>query len=90
MIEQPPDDLRVAVAILHERMAHVIVRLDEAHSKLDRRFASAESQTLELEGRIDKLESDLNKARGFLFGLAAAGGIVGGGISSVLAQVINR
>lgn len=89
-MEQSPDDLRVAVAILHERMTHVIARLDEAHSKLDRRFASTESQALELEVRIDKLEADLNRARGFLFGLAAAGGVVGGGIASALAQVLNR
>jgi molybdopterin-biosynthesis enzyme MoeA-like protein len=84
-----PDDNTVAVAVLYERLGHVIARLDEMNDKLDRRFSTAEAQTAELERRVEKIENDLNRARGFLFGLAAAGGFVGGGVATAMAKVLG-
>lgn len=84
-----PENPEVAIAVLYERMGHVIARLDEMNAKLDRRFAHAEAQTAELEKRVEKIEQDLTRARGFLFGLAAAGGFVGGGVATGLARVLG-
>lgn len=88
-VPSTPENPEVAIAVLYERMGHVIARLDEMNAKLDRRFAHAEAQTAELEKRVEKIEQDLTRARGFLFGLAATGGFVGGGVATGLARVLG-
>lgn len=84
-----PENPEVAIAILFERLGHVISRLDDMNAKLDRKFLHAEQQTAELEKRVEKIEQDLTRARGFLFGLAAAGGAVGGSVATALAKVLS-
>lgn len=85
----PPEDPKVAVAVLYERLGHVIARLDDMNAKLDRRFSHAEAQTAELEKRVEAIEGQVNKARGFVFGLAAAGGTLGGMIANALGKALG-
>lgn len=85
----PPEDPKVAVAVLYERLGHVIARLDDMNAKLDRRFSHAEQQTAELERRVEEIEAQVNRARGFVFGLAAAGGAVGGMFANMISQAIG-
>jgi hypothetical protein len=83
------DDLRVAVAVLYERLGHVIARLDDMNSKLDRRFSHAEAQTAELERRVEKIEKQVERARGFMIGAACAGGFAGGGAAALIGQLFG-
>lgn len=83
------DDLRVAVAVLYERLGNVISKLDDMNSKLDRRFSHAEAQTAELEKRVEAVEAQVMRARAFVFGLAAGGGALGGLIANALGRALG-
>jgi hypothetical protein len=43
----------------------------------------------EMEDRIAKIEVQMSKARGFVFGLAAGGGALGGGVAAALAKAFG-
>jgi hypothetical protein len=83
------DDLRVSVAVLYERLGHVIARLDDMNGKLDRKFSHAEAQTAELERRVEKIEKQVERARGFMIGAACAGGFAGGGAAALIGQIFG-
>lgn len=83
------EDVRVQIAVLYERLGHVILRLDNMNTKLDNRFTHAADQTAELERRVEKIESQVERARGFMFGVAAAGGFIGGGAAVGLSKFLS-
>lgn len=84
-----PENPEVAIAVLFERLGHVISRLDDMNAKLDRRFSHAEAQTAELEKRVEAVEAQVMKARAFVFGLAAGGGALGGIIANALGKALG-
>jgi hypothetical protein len=84
-----PENPEVAIAVLFERMGHVIARLDDMNSKLDRKFSHAEAQTAELERRVEKIEKQVERARGFMIGAACAGGFAGGGAAALIGQMFG-
>lgn len=83
-----PADLTVSVAVLYERLGHVMTRLDDLSKKLDRQDTARTAAMGELERRVAEVEATLLKARWFMGGIAAAGGAFGGGIASLIAQAI--
>jgi hypothetical protein len=89
LVPPTPENPEVAIAVLYERMGHVIARLDEMNAKLDRRFAHAEAQTADLERRVETIEKQVERARGFMLGAAAAGGFVGGGAAAALGRLLG-
>lgn len=84
-----PADLNVSVAILYERLGHVMTRLDDLSVKLDRQETARGAAMGELERRVAEVESTLLRARWFMAGIAAAGGALGGGMASLVAQALG-
>ena len=84
-----PGDPTVAVAVLYERLGHVIEKVDALSMKIDRQSAHRDSLIEDMDERITNIESQMSKAKGFVFGLAAGGGALGGGIAAVLAKAFG-
>ncbi len=79
-------DPAIAVAVLFERLDNVIAKLDDLSMKLDRHNTHRDQQMEELDKRVQDVEQSIDRARWFLFGVAAAGGAVGGSIASFLTK----
>ncbi len=84
-----PNDPTVAVAVLYERLGHVIEKVDALSVKIDRQSAHRDNVMEDMDERITKIEHQMSKARGFVFGLAAGGGALGGGIAAALAKLVG-
>lgn len=76
----------IAVAILFERLDHVIAKIDDLSMKLDRHNVHRDQQFAELDRRVEDVERSIDRARWFLFGIAAAGGALGGSLASFLTK----
>ena len=85
----PPSDPTVAIAVLYERIGHVIEKVDALGAKIDAQSAHREQMIEELEGRVEVIEKQITGARGFLTGLAVLGGLLGGGTAAGLAQMFG-
>lgn len=79
----------VAVAVLYERLGHVITRLDGIEAKLDAQDKKRTAALDELETRVEKIEKQTSNVRWFLAGIAASGGALGGGVAAMVAQALG-
>lgn len=85
----PPDDPNIAIAVLYERLGHVILKLDDLGVRMDRQSRHGDDVIGDLDTRISALEDSVNHARWFLAGVAAGGGALGGAVATMLAQAIG-
>lgn len=84
-----PNDPTVAVAVLYERLGHVMEKVDALSAKIDKQSAHRDSVMEDMDDRITKIEQQMLKARGFVFGLAAAGGALGGGLAAAFTKAFG-
>ncbi len=84
-----PQDPAVAVAVLYERMGHVIEKMDALSRKLDAQDKRRTAALDELEERVERIEAQVSGVRWFLAGIAAAGGALGGSVAAGVARMIG-
>lgn len=84
-----PHDPTVAVAVLYERLGHVIEKVDALSGKIDRNSVHRDHMMLEVEDRIEKIEEQVNKTKWFLAGVAAGGGLLGGSVAGMVAKMLG-
>lgn len=82
-------DPAISIAVLFERLGHVMSKLDDLAVKMDKQTISRDAKIDELETRIDHLEDSMNRARWFLAGVAAGGGALGGTVATLVAQAVG-
>lgn len=82
-------DPAVSIAVLFERLGHVIAKIDDLGARMDAQTAHRDRKIDELEGRIDHLEQSVDRARWFIAGVAAGGGALGGTVATLVAQAIG-
>lgn len=88
-VATPPTDPTVAIAVLYERIGHVIEKVDALSAKIDAQSAHRDQMLTDLEERVETIEKQMTGARGFLAGVAALGGVLGGGVAAGLAQMMG-
>lgn len=79
----------VAIAVLFERLGHVMEKVEAISAKLDAQDAKRTEALTELETRVEHIEKQVNGVRWFLAGVAAAGGAIGGSIAAGLAKMLG-
>lgn len=84
-----PSDPQIAVAILFERLGHVIEKVDALSAKLDAQDTKRTEALAELEERVENIERRMTSVGWFLAGIACAGGAVGGSAAAMVAKVIG-
>lgn len=82
-------DPAVAIAILFERLGHVIEKVDALTAKIDQQEMKRTAAMQELEDRVEHIESQMNGIKWFLMGVAVAGGAVGGSVVAGLARMLG-
>jgi len=85
-IETTPE---VAVAVLFERLGHVMEKVDNLSTKLDEQDARRSDSLKELEARVVEIESQVSGVRWFLAGVAIAGGAIGGSVAAGVAKALG-
>lgn len=88
-VATPPTDPTVAIAVLYERIGHVIEKVDALSAKIDAQSAHRDQMLTDLQERVETIEKQMTGARGFLAGVAALGGVLGGGVAAGLAQMMG-
>jgi hypothetical protein len=83
------DNPQVAVAILFERLGHVIEKVDALSAKIDAQDAKRTAALAEVEERVENIERRMTSVGWFLAGIACAGGAVGGSAAAMVAQMIG-
>ena len=89
MSADPSIDPSIAIAVLFERMGHVIEKVDALSAKLDAQDEKRTKALSELEDRVEHIEKQVSNVRWFLAGIAAAGGAVGGSIAAGIAKMMG-
>ena len=84
-----PSTPEVAIAVLVERLGHVISRLDGIEAKLDAQDKRRTAALDELESRVEKIEKQTSNVKWFLAGIAASGGALGGGVAAMVAKALG-
>lgn len=84
-----PATPEVAVAVLFERLGHVMEKVDALSTKLDEQDARRSEHLKELEARVVEIESQVSGVRWFLAGVAAAGGAIGGSVAAGVAKALG-
>ena len=84
-----PHDPAVAIAVLYERLGHVMEKVDALSEKIDRQSKHRDEMIGELEERIDRVESQFSRIKWFLAGLAAGGGALGGSVAAGLVRLFG-
>lgn len=82
-------DPSVAIAVLFERLGHVIEKVDALSRKLDQQDIKRTAALVELEERVENIERQVNGVRWFLAGIAAGGGALGGAVASMVAKMLG-
>lgn len=82
-------DPSIAIAVLFERLGHVIEKMDALSAKLDAQDEKRTEALTELEERVEHIEKQVSGVRFFLAGVAVAGGAVGGSIAAGLARMLG-
>jgi hypothetical protein len=88
-VASPPTDPTVAIAVLYERIGHVIEKVDALAAKIDAQSAHRDLVLQDLEERVEVIEKQISGARGFLTGLAVLGGLLGGSVAAGLGQMLG-
>jgi hypothetical protein len=84
-----PLDPQIGVAVLKERLDHVIAALEAMDRKIDALTKQQDRELSDLDKRVRHLEDRINGARWFLFGVAAGGGALGGGVAAMVANMLG-
>lgn len=79
----------IAIAVLFERLGHVIEKVDALSVKLDQQEMKRTEALEELEERVEHIERQVSGVRWFLAGVAIAGGAVGGSIAAGVARMVG-
>lgn len=82
-------DPNVAIAILFERVGHLIEKVDALSEKMDESNAKRTRALADLESRVVHIERQMTSVRWFLAGVAAGGGALGGGIAAMVANMLG-
>jgi hypothetical protein len=82
-------DTSVAVAVLFERLGHVIEKVDALSAKLDAQDSRRSEALSALEARVEEMESQFSSVKWFLAGVACAGGAVGGSMAAGVAKILG-
>jgi hypothetical protein len=90
IVANPPTDPTVAIAVLYERIGHVIEKVDALGAKIDAQSAHRDQMLADLEERVETIERQITGVRGFLTGIAALAGLLGGGVAAGIAQMIGN
>lgn len=85
----PPLDPQVGIAVLTERIDHVIAAVQAIDKKIDALTKQQDRELSDLDMRVREIETTIAKARWFMFGIAASGGIIGGGAASMVANMLG-
>lgn len=85
-VETTPE---VAVAVLFERLGHVMEKVDNLSAKLDEQDARRSENLKDLETRVGEIESQVSGVRWFLAGVAIAGGAIGGSVAAGVAKALG-
>lgn len=85
-VETTPE---VAVAVLFERLGHVMEKVDNLSAKLDEQDARRSEHLKELEARVVQIESQVSGVRWFFAGIAVAGGAIGGSVAAGVAKALG-
>ncbi len=91
MTTQPASgaDTSIAVAVLFERLGHVMEKVDNLSAKLDTQDQKRTEALQQLEHRVEEIEQQMISVKWFLAGIAAAGGAVGGSVAAGIAKMIG-
>lgn len=84
-----PTSPEVAIAVLFERLGHVIAAVEQLSQKLDAQDRKRTEALDELESRVEHIEKQVTSVRWFLAGVAAGGGALGGGIAAMVANALG-
>jgi len=84
-----PTDPQIAVAILFERIGHVIEKVDALSAKLDAQDMKRTQALSELESRVEHIERRMTSVGWFLAGIACAGGAVGGSAAAMVTKMFG-
>lgn len=79
----------VAVAVLFERLGHIIEKVDKLSAKIDQNEERRSDHLKDLEQRIHNIETQVSGVRYFLAGVAVVGGAVGGSIAAGVAKALG-
>ena len=74
----------VDIAVLYERLGNLSAQIEALSRKIDGQSAHRDKAIAELESRVESIEAQVTRARGFLAGLAMGGGLLGGLTSTLL------
>jgi len=88
-VANPSTDPAIAIAVLYERLGHVIEKVDALAAKIDIQSEQRNQMILDLEERVETIEKQITGARAFFAGIAAFGGILGGGFAAWVAQMMG-
>lgn len=84
-----PSDPTVAIAVLYERLGHVIEKMDLLSSKIDMQSAHRDHVMTEMEHRVESIEREVNRTKWFLAGVATGGGLLGGSVAGMLTKMLG-
>ena len=79
----------MAIAVLFERLGHVMEKVDALSAKLDAQDQKRTAALSELETRVEHIEEQVQSIRWFLIGVAAAGGALGGSVAAGVARLLG-
>lgn len=85
----PTQDHAVQVAILFERLGHVMEKVDNLSKMLAEQEAKRVAANNELETRVEHIEQQINGFRWFIAGIAAGGGVLGGVVASAITRALG-
>jgi len=86
----PPNaEPQIAIAVLFERLGHLMEKVENLSAKLDAQDAKRTEALTELEGRVEQIERQMSGIRWFLAGIATAGGALGGSVAGMVAKMIG-
>lgn len=88
-VNPQPVTTEAAIAVLYERMEHVIRAVEALSDKLDDHNAKRTKALADLEARVEHIERTMDRARWFLMGIAAAGGALGGGVAGMVVSMMG-
>ena len=88
-VANAPMSTEAQIAVLFERMEHIIRAVDALGEKMDAHNDARKKVLAELEDRVEKIESTIDKARYFTVGLAIGGGLLGGGTAGFVISMLG-
>lgn len=80
----PAPNPAVDIAVIYERLGSLAEKIEALGNKIDRQSAHRDAAIAELEDRVERIEQQVTRARGFIAGVAMGGGLLGGLASSAL------